>query len=175
MNLPFALEASIGAHEAQYDLEVLLTADPAADIERDRLQACAEMVELMPRAAKLQLLSARGDVASLQVADKQVSADGRRWRWRLRANRVPGSSWAVLVALLVQATHAGDPLGRVRLIAHPATPPRDAAWLLACAAEGTVLARKAPWLAIRHPAGRARRRRTPHLTVLCPADGEVHP
>lgn len=143
-DLPFELDVALADSLAAATLDVTLTASTEADVDAESLLQSGEMVELLPRAANLQLLGIDGAPGSaragMQLMDKRVSADHRLWHYRLSAQQVSPASLALLVALLTQTAYAGAPLGRVSLRCGPGTAARDAAWLIEQAQRGPVRA-----------------------------------
>jgi hypothetical protein len=120
--LPFDVQISL---PLESEAEVELTVQGATG-EREDLEPSDEMVHIFAMAVNAQMFSDNGSGTLARVAVLESLFDGgaRCWRYAFAVRAVPPRAVAVLVALLAQTRHAGDPITRVTLRAR-GTPEAD--------------------------------------------------
>lgn len=110
--------------QVPFDLSLSLPADPEAVVEltvvsatdrQEDLEPSDEIVQIFSMAVNSQMFSdgGSGAVAQASLLDSGFDPRLRSWTYVFKMRAVPPKSLAVLVALLAQTRHAGDPISRV--------------------------------------------------------------
>jgi hypothetical protein len=112
--LPFDLDLSLPlASEAEVELTIHSTTG-----EREALEPSDEIVHIFAMAVNAQMFSddgSAGTLARVAVLESLFDSAACCWRYAFAVRAVPPRAVAVLVALLAQTRHAGDPITRVTL------------------------------------------------------------
>jgi hypothetical protein len=111
VRVPFDLSLSLPT-----DLEAVVELTVASDTDkREDLEASDEIVQIFTMAVNAQMFSdgSTGTIAQASLLDSDFDPRLRMWKYVFKMRSVPPTSLAVLVALLAQTRHAGDPVSRV--------------------------------------------------------------
>ena len=113
VRVPFDLSLSLPT-----DLEAVVELTVASDTDkREDLEASDEIVQIFTMAVNAQMFSdgSTGTIAQASLLDSDFDPRLRMWKYVFKMRSVPPTSLAVLVALLAQTRHAGDPVSRVTI------------------------------------------------------------
>jgi hypothetical protein len=113
LQVPFDLSLTLPAvDEAVVELTVKSGTDTPEDLE-----ASDEIVQIFTMAVNFQMFSdgGSGTIAQASLLDSDFDPRLRAWKYVFKMRGVPHRSLAVLVALLAQTRHSGDPVSSVTI------------------------------------------------------------
>jgi hypothetical protein len=113
LQVPFDLSLTVPAVDEGV-VELMVEGDTD---KREDLEASDEIVQIFTMAVNFQMFSdgRNGTIAQASLLDSDFDPRLRAWKYVFKMRGVPHKSLAVLVALLAQTRHAGDPVSRVTI------------------------------------------------------------